>query len=469
MQLRQKIQKAGSLFFSLHRHGYNLLSLLASVRDAPPATAFIDDGVQRVSYHDVYRYSLQMAYILEQEYQVKQGQRVLLACPNGIPFLVSLFALSALGCELVLAHPGLKAEGLQQNKGILHIICMSDIAVPEGMQLIHPERLLKNLSAADPLWKVGRRHSYLTIMSSGTQGRQQSYKRAAKPLRFYPPFRQLYRQLNLASYENTYIAIPFFHGYGLAAVLLSLFLEKGIYCHPAYHTEQLIETAKKEAIACWILIPSMIPALYRHRAELLLHTKAIISGGDLLEPVWAQQILEGTQVQLYSLYGTSQTGVCSIANTEDLRQYPGTLGKPLKGINARLEQYEPGSPDELCIRCAWSAGEERKKHIATGDLVRINEQGYWFFRGRKDGMQVVGGLNIYPEAMEEQLRKYAGIRSVKVRVHKDTNLQSNIHTTISVDPAFDEQLFERALKDLFPEHRIRLHIFPVSADEYKGT
>ncbi|WP_222164917.1 AMP-binding protein [Edaphocola aurantiacus] len=461
MQLRQKIKKAYTLLRSVSRHGHNLISLLDSVRHTRAEDAFIDDDEQKISYQVLYTQALQTAYILYHQYHIKGGQRVLLACPNGIPFLTMLFALSALGCDIVLAGAELTETTLKSRlAGQTYdaVLLTGTYASSLPFRAIDLAEVINNIPVTTPRYAAAGQTSHLTVLSSGSQGLPRPYTRATMAWRYYRPFRDIYTQLQLQQYRSTYIAIPFSHGYGLAAVLLSIFLEKRIYCHPAYGSGHLHAASERESIDCWIVVPSMIPALYRHKEQLLRGTQAIISGGDQLESTWAKQILHDTDVQLYNLYGTSQTGICAIATTEMLRHNPGTLGKPIKGLRYTFVHCPEQEGKELWVKCTWSAGQPGQEFIGTGDIISVDEAGYWLYKGRKDQMQVIGGLNVYPEAIAQQIRKFSAVKTVHVFIQKDAVLRSHIHASITVHPGFDHDLFKQYLADVLPEYNIQTHI-----------
>ncbi|MNU30800.1 putative acyl--CoA ligase YhfT [compost metagenome] len=461
MRLHQKIKKAFTLLRAVSRHGHNLISLLDSVRHARIEDAFIDDGTQKISYQVLYKQALQTAHILCHQYNIKGGQKVLLACPNGIPFLTMLFALSAMGCDIVLigheaTETTLKARLAGQAYDAVFIAGMPGCALP--VSIIDPEALIGSLMATTPLYSPSGQTSHLTVLSSGTQGLPHPYKRTTRAWRYYRPFRDIYTQLQLQQYRSTYIAIPFSHGYGLAAVLLSVFLEKRIYCHPTYGSGHLQAASEQESIDCWIVVPSMIPALYRQREQLLHGTQAIITGGDLLESTWTKQILHDTEVRLYNLYGTSQTGICTIATAEMLRHNPETLGKPISGLEYTFVHCPERDGKELWVKCTWSAGQSGQEFIGTGDIISVDEAGYWLYKGRKDQMRVIGGLNVYPEAIAEQIRKFTSVKTANVFIQKDAVLSSHIHASITIHPGFDHDLFKLYLTDVLPEYRIHTHI-----------
>lgn len=460
MRLHQKIRKALTLLRSVSRHGHNLISLLDSVRGASAEQAFIDDGNQKISYQALYRQALQTAYVLCHHYHIKGGQKVLLACPNSISFLTILFALSAVGCDIVLISPHFTETTLKARlaEEAYDAVFLTGIpAFTLSVKMVAPEEVLKRINIQTPSYSTSRRKSQLMVLSSGSQGQPRLYKRVTTAFRYYRPFIDIYTQLQLQQYRSTYIAIPFSHGYGLAAVLLSIFLEKRIYCHPAYTGSNLSIAAAKESIDCWIVIPSMIPALYLQKEQLLKGTKAIISGGDRLESSWARQILQGTEVGLYNLYGTSQTGICAIATTEMLRINADTLGRPVNGLLYKFIHCPEKGGNALWVNCAWSAGERGQAFIDTGDLIATDAAGYWFYKGRKDQMQVVGGVNVYPDAIAEQISAYTAVHTVTVYMQKDALLRSCIHARITVHAGFEKNAFDQYLAETFPEYTVHIH------------
>jgi fatty-acyl-CoA synthase len=73
-----------------------------------------------------------------------------------------------------------------------------------------------------------------------------------------------------------------------------------------------------------------------HSKEQLNSLRCIITGGATIIPALVSQILNSLGKIIFNLFGTSKAGVCMITSPEDLSTYSSTIGKPLKGLSAKL-------------------------------------------------------------------------------------------------------------------------------------
>ncbi len=121
-------------------------------------------------------------------------------------------------------------------------------------------------------------------------------------------------------------------------------------------------------------------------------------------------------------YGTTETGIATFGPHPGGLPTPVTsLGYPLPGVEARIAGAAPEADQgELELRTGMMArGYHRRPEetaakfvdgwYRTGDFVRRDENGFWFFLSRIDDMLVVGGENVYPAEVERLLESHPGI------------------------------------------------------------
>ena len=103
---------------------------------------------------------------------------------------------------------------------------------------------------------------------------------------------------------------------------------------------------------------------------------------------------------------------------------PGSLGCSLSGVEARIDA-EPGETGELLLRSPgmfaryWRNQEETRRafqdgFLRTGDLARIDDDGYFWFAGRRKEIIVHGGANISPQEVEEIICRHPAVAQTGV-------------------------------------------------------
>lgn len=170
---------------------------------------------------------------------------------------------------------------------------------------------------------------------------------------------------------------------------------------------------------------SMVPTqLYRAiEANVKPTMDCVLVGGGRLDSTLANRALE-LDWPIYSTYGMTET--CSQATTatpDDLRELPGTAGKPLRGVNVRI------SEGEIVVSGPTVAGGE----VFTGDAGRIAD-GHLFVEGRIDTAIVTGGINVYPEPIEEHLMHHPSVQEAAVTGEADAEWGHRVIAHIVGEP-----------------------------------
>jgi malonyl-CoA/methylmalonyl-CoA synthetase len=99
---------------------------------------------------------------------------------------------------------------------------------------------------------------------------------------------------------------------------------------------------------------------------------------------------------------------------------PGSVGVPLPGVEAAVEDPDEQGVGELLVRgpslCRgyWGREAPAGEWFATGDLVSVADDGYVTIRGRRTEMIISGGHNVYPAEVEAVLSRHPGVAEVAV-------------------------------------------------------
>lgn len=415
---------------SVRKHGFTLLALLNSARHSD---AFIKDDVEKLSYAEIYDRSLQLAEFLHEKYGIMSGSRVAVAGVNSMALVKTLFAVSGLGADIFLLNPNQKKAYFSKFFHAKKIdIVIGDAAVAEelgGIDVLFFDHHQVIGTIAHPSKSITKRKTgNITILSGGSTGMPKTEKRKVSAMRFINPLIEIIDKLRLREADTVLLSVPIFHGYGLAALLLSVFLGKSIRLTKKFDAEKTQHILNHEKPDCWIIVPRMLQKMLHDGNPKLNHLTTVISGGDVLLSNTVEQLRKVSTAKVYNLYGTSETGLCSIATNEGLIKYPGTIGKMIRGIDAKTD-----NEGQLHIKCPWSSDNRNGGYTATGDIVARNAEGYYFYKGRVDDMMVVGGENVYPAELEDILLRHPSIQWAKA-----SGIVTDDVTRIHLDLVFAE-------------------------------
>jgi acyl-CoA synthetase (AMP-forming)/AMP-acid ligase II len=130
---------------------------------------------------------------------------------------------------------------------------------------------------------------------------------------------------------------------------------------------------------------------------------------------------------LYNLYGSTEVAWATIATPQDLREAPGTAGKPPHGTVVKLldedgREVTPGGTGRIFVANelmfeGYTGGGNKEiidGLMSTGDVGYFDAQGHLFVAGRDDEMIVSGGENVFPREVEDLLAKHDAIEDVAV-------------------------------------------------------
>ncbi len=119
-------------------------------------------------------------------------------------------------------------------------------------------------------------------------------------------------------------------------------------------------------------------------------------------------------------YGMTET-LLTLSNPLEGERRPGSVGVPLPGVEAAVDDPDDQGVGELAVRGAslcrgyWGhAGLVPGEWFATGDLVSVADDGYVTVRGRRTELIITGGHNVYPAEVEAVLARVPGVAEVAV-------------------------------------------------------
>jgi acyl-CoA synthetase (AMP-forming)/AMP-acid ligase II len=182
-------------------------------------------------------------------------------------------------------------------------------------------------------------------------------------------------------------------------------------------------------------------------------------------------------------YGTTETGIAAFGpHPEGVATPPGSLGYPMPGIGARL--VGPGAPEEGELELStrmMAAGYHRRPEetrarfidgwYRTGDVMRRDADGFYYFVGRADDMLVSGGENVYPAEVERLLESHPGVLQAAVVALED-EVKGQVPVAFVVtrgDPAVDAGELDRFARSAGPSYARPRRIAIVTELPLAGT
>jgi long-chain acyl-CoA synthetase len=235
------------------------------------------------------------------------------------------------------------------------------------------------------------------------------------------------------------LVIPYFHIYGLSVgLMLGVWLNAQQIQVPRYDPELVLGALRDYRPTYFPAVPTIYVSLLNHprlREHRLDRVKTFNSGSAPLPVEVLEKFERMVNVTLNEGYGLSEASPVTHSTAHLARRKPGSIGLPLPGTDIKVVDLETGTSDlpigetgELCVagpqvmKGYWQKPEETAHTLRadadgviwlhTGDVARLDEDGYTYIVQRKKDMMIVDGYNVYPSEVEAALHTHPAVMEV---------------------------------------------------------
>lgn len=235
---------------------------------------------------------------------------------------------------------------------------------------------------------------------------------------------------------TTLAVVPFFHVYGMTGALnLTVYSAGTMVLLPSFVPEDVLKAIHRYHPTLFPGVPAMYIALLNHPdvgKYDLNSIEACISGAAPLPMEVAIRFEKLTGAKLIEGFGMTEASPVTHGNPVYGRRKEGSIGLPFPGVRAKIVDLETGETDlpvgetgELVVagpmvmqgyynRPDETANTIRQGWLYTGDIARMDSDGYFYIVDRKKDMILSNGFNVYPRDVEEVLYQHPAVREAVV-------------------------------------------------------
>jgi acyl-CoA synthetase (AMP-forming)/AMP-acid ligase II len=268
------------------------------------------------------------------------------------------------------------------------------------------------------------------ILTSGTTGTPKGASRSMP--KTIDPIAALLSVIPLRAREKTLIAAPLFHAWGFAQWALGISLASTVVLKRRFDEEATLSLTAQHECNALVVVPVMIQRILELEDEVLdrydlSKVRAVPVSGSALPGAISDRWMDHFGENLYNLYGSTEVAWATIATPKDLREAPGTVGKPPRGSVVKIydEHGQPVPTGESGrifvgndVQFEGYTGGGNKDEIdgllSSGDVGHFDAKGRLFIDGRDDDMIVSGGENVFPAEVEDLLHGHDNVADVAV-------------------------------------------------------
>ncbi|MGB3701199.1 MAG: AMP-binding protein, partial [Anaerolineales bacterium] len=270
--------------------------------------------------------------------------------------------------------------------------------------------------------------------------------------------------------ETVLMAIPLFHVYGMVAgMLFGIKTGAGLVMVPnPRDLNDVLSNAQKYKTTIFPGVPTLYNALNNHPDVIagkydLSSIKACISGSAPLMRETKENFEAFTGGVVFEGYGLSEAPTASHCNPQLGENRTGSIGLPLPDVECRIVSLDdevtdlpPGEIGELVLKGPMvmkgyhnmpteTANALRDGWLHTGDIARMDEDGYFYIVDRKKELIKPGGYQVWPREVEEVITEHPKVLEVGVAGIPDPYRGETVKAWVVVKPG--ETLTEDDIKD----------------------
>ncbi|CDQ42062.1 long-chain-fatty-acid--CoA ligase [Virgibacillus salexigens] len=387
---------------------------------------------------------------------VSRSDKVALMLPNCPQYVISYYATLYCGATIVQLNPMYKAAELLHvlNDSEAEVLIVHDKLLPvvEKIQKQTPLTAIitasfENGSKFDdfckqsnlPLPDVHIPVDDIAVLqyTGGTTGRSKGamlthYNLVANTLQAYATS----QSRTMLGKERVLTISPLFHVYGMTSCMnLTFYIGGNLILVPNFDVEQTARIIEQTKPTIFPGVPTMYIALVNYCKDHpfdLSSIRTCTSGSAPLPMEVIQAFNETTGSSVAEGYGLSEASPVTHRNPISGLQKPGSIGIPIPNTRAKIVDIASGEEDlpigevgEMVVQGPqimkgyWKQPEETDKVLRdgwlyTGDLAKMDEDGFFYIVGRKKELIIASGYNIYPIEIEDVIYSHPNVLEVAV-------------------------------------------------------
>lgn len=419
-----------------------------------------------------------------QDLGVQKGDHVAFLLGNTPHYLIALYATMRLGATAIPVNPiytqdeisyilrngdvkavialdallPLVEVGVQAFPEVMtFVVCETTADVAEKVAALSQEakakthlfsQVIANAAGSIEPVDVAQDDTAIILYTSGTTGTPKGAMLTHGNV--YSNARDVSTYLGYRADDRIIATLPVFHVFALTVVVNAPLISGAtVLLAPRFSPNEIFALAKEQQATVFAGVPTMYNFLYllpEGNPEDFSTIRLAISGGASLPVALLHNFEQKFNVRVSEGYGLSEASPVTCFNPLNRDRKAGSIGTSINNVENRVvdvngRQVPVGEVGELVVRGPnvmkgyYKMPEEtamaiRDGWLYTGDLAKVDDEGYFYIVDRKKDMIIVGGYNVYPREVEEVLFAHDNVVEAAVVGYPDPNFGEAVHAYI---------------------------------------
>jgi len=387
---------------------------------------------------------------------VRAGDKVAVLLPNIPEFIIAYFGILKLGGCVVPFNTLLKASEIayQLEDSDASALIVIESLLPEAQRALRTEEIChhrivlgenvptgwhsfsKLLDASKSEFDTAQTmpdDTAVIIYTAGVTGHPKGAELTHFNM-FYNAALTADRLCRIGVQDVSLAVLPLFHAFGQTCVMnATLYAGGTLTLLRRFEPDKALHIIQRDRVTLLMGVPTMYWYLQHYPGAEKYDWSSLrlcCSGGAALPVELMSQFEKRYGLPIFEGYGLSETSPVASFNLPDRPPRPGSIGRPIYGVQMKIVDEDdhdlpPGAVGEIVIRGhnvmkgyykrpRSTAEAMRGGWFHTGDLGRMDDEGYFYVVGRKKELIIRGGLNVYPREVEDVLLAHPAVAEVAV-------------------------------------------------------
>lgn len=430
----------------------NIFSALEQSKNRYPKKEAIVFGSDHISYAQLYEHACRLSSALKEIASLDKGERVALFLPNRPEFVISYYAAVRLGAIAVSLNVMLKRDEVKfilndseakilvtssrlldqvpdanETPSLKKILCIDNA---ERADVVGIDGLLARAAASVPAADLALDDGAAILYTSGTTGKPKGALLSHGNLISNISATVLHTRMS--SNDRLICYLPLFHCFGQNFIMnASVNCDATLVLHERFQPDEILDSIKSNRVSMFFGVPPvylrflMVPKIEEHFRQV----RYCFTAAAPMPVTVARQWRDKVGQTIYEGYGLTETAPFASYN-HDVHYREGSVGTPIENVEMKIvdaegHQLAPGEQGEIAIkgpnvmlgyfrRPEETAEVMRDGWFLTGDIGKMDSDGYFYLVDRAKDMINVAGFKVWPREVEEVLLQHPSLSEVGV-------------------------------------------------------